>query len=214
MADFSEGFPIFLQSMPLSTSWIQREWQVSENVPARALILGAKVSLLEAGTAWLIGSNRGAASALRVFMENAVAWLYYKDHPLEYRNVERREDDLCLPKDTQKYMKEIDKKFDIAYKILSTSKSRDYDYYYSIISNFVHAHPGFVHFSIPIENLAISSPRDLGFISICKFSDEFISDNYSCYFRGSWSDFPAPVQENLRSRLSDENLRKFLDLTY
>lgn len=78
LSSFDEGMGVFSQAMPLSKAWIEREWPLSENVKAQSLLVGAKVALLEAATAWAIGSNRGAASSLRAYIENTFAWLYYK----------------------------------------------------------------------------------------------------------------------------------------
>src|SRR4051794_37126959 len=100
---FEKGMDAFLGSVPLSMAWVQREWPLSENLEARTLLTGAKIALLESGTAWAIGSNRGAASSLRVFIENTFAWLYYKDHPVEFRLMQELRADLLLPKAVQTY---------------------------------------------------------------------------------------------------------------
>jgi chromosome partitioning protein len=170
---------------------------------ARHLLLGSKVALLEAGTGWAIGSNRGAASSLRAYVENAFAWLYYKDHPVEFRAVEARRADLKLPKAVQLYIKEMDGGFERAYLelIKHSDRGKDDEYYYSVVSQFVHAHPGFATFSDKIHELAVSSPRDESFLKLCKKSDEFISDNYAAYYRASWDDAPAAVKLNLTERL-------------
>lgn len=203
-----EGFEValeeFCDALPLSRAWVQREWNLSNNVRGRSLLVGAKVSLLEAGTAWAIGSNRGAASSLRAYIENVFAWLYYKDHPVEYGVVESMRGDVMLPKAIQGYMKQIDHGFEKSYLELSKNslRGRDSEYYYTILSQFVHAHPSFSTLSDNILDLAVSSPRDPGFLVVCRNADEFISDNFTTYYRGSWDDLPKLVTKSVSDRLN------------
>lgn len=203
LGGFEAALEEFFEALPLSRAWIQREWILSSNVRARPLLVGAKVSLLEAGTAWAIGSNRGAASSLRAYIENAFAWIYYKDHPVEYGVVEHMRGDVMLPKAIQGYIKQIDHGFEKPYLELSkqSSRGRDSEYYYTVLSQFVHAHPAFATLSENIADLAVSSPRDSGFLIVCKNADEFISDNFATYYRGSWDDAPEVVTSSVADRL-------------
>src|SRR5271155_1536988 len=122
---FDEGLEAFRRAMPLSQEWIQREWLLAADAnPARNLLVGAKVSFLEAGTAWAIGSNRGAASSLRSYVENAFAWLYYKDHTVEFRAVVERRMDMMLPKAVQVYMKTVDPGFEKALDLITKKGKR------------------------------------------------------------------------------------------
>jgi hypothetical protein len=207
---FDEGLEAFLKALPLSQEWIQREWLLSDANSARTLLVGAKVSLLEAGTAWAIGSNRGAASSLRSYIENVFAWLYYKDHPVEFRAVVDRKIDMMLPKAVQTYTKTVDPGFDKASAIISRKRERPSEYFYTDVSQFVHAHPGFASHSTTIDEMAVSLPRDNSFITLSKMADEFISDNYLVFYRASWGDVPGLVQENASARLEGQ-LKNFVD---
>ena len=173
--------------------------------------MGAKVALLEAATAWAIGSNRGAASSLRAYIENTFAWLYYKDHPVEFQTILTKHADMMLPKSVQNYLKNIDGGFEKAYTLISRKGLRTSEYYYTDVSQFVHAHPSFALLSENIEELAVSVPRDKGFLSISTMTDEFISDNYVAFYRSSWDDMPKSVQQNTSHRLGGM-LRQFLDV--
>jgi hypothetical protein len=190
--------------------WVQREWLLAEGNPARNLLAGAKVTFLEAGSAWAIGSNRGAASSIRAYIENAFAWLYYKDHPVEFRAVLARQLDLILPKSVQSYIKSVDNGFDKAYAMIARKRTRSNEYFYTDVSQFVHAHPAFASPSINIEETAVSVPRDASFITLANMADEFISDNFLACYRASWGDIPSPVQENASSRLGSV-LAQFVD---
>ena len=94
----SKAFADFIATIRLSQSWIEFSWPLTSTNPAGSLIAGAKISLLEAATSWMIGSNRGAAASLRTHLENSIAWLSYQDHPIEYRTMLERDEDLLLPK--------------------------------------------------------------------------------------------------------------------
>lgn len=209
LADIPAALAQFRSTIPFASAWVQRDWILHQNNPAFILLNGTKLSLLEAGTAWAVGSNRGAAASLRVSIENAMSWLYYKDHPVEFGAVTDRRLDLMLPKAVQQYLKSVDGGFESAYEMLKKTKSRNSEYYYTDISQFVHAHPRFANVS-DIETAAISYPRDPSFLSICAQADEFISDNYLAFYRLSWGDFPALLQDHLSLRLGD-NISKFVE---
>jgi hypothetical protein len=210
LTTFDDALDTFLKTLPLSQDWIQREWPLSDDNPARTLIVGAKVALLETGTAWAVGSNRGAASSLRAYIENAFAWLYYKDHPVEFRAVLDRNIDMHLPKAVQNYIKTMDKGWEKAYSFLNKKSKRSNEYFYTDVSQFVHAHPAFASYVLSIEEIAVSVPRDSSFITLSGMVDEFISDNYLSFYRASWGDVPSSVQTNASSRLGT-SLKQFVD---
>jgi hypothetical protein len=186
LVTFEHAIDTFLKTLPLSQDWLQREWPLADGNPARTLIVGAKVALLETGTAWAIGSNRGAASSLRAYIENAFAWLYYKDHPVEFRAVLDRRIDMYLPKAVQNYIKTIDRGWEKAYSFSDKKSKRPNEYFYTDVSQFVHAHPAFATRVMSIEEIAVSLPRDASFVTLSEMVDEFISDNYLSFYRASW----------------------------
>jgi hypothetical protein len=205
LSSFDEGLGVFSQAMPLSKDWIQREWPLSESTKAQSLLVGAKVALLEAGTAWAIGSNRGAASSLRAYIENTFAWLYYN------QTIVTKHADMMLPKSVQNYFKNIDGDFEKSYLLISIRGLRTNEYCYTDVSQFVHAHPSFALHSNTIEESAVSVPRDTGFLTISTMADEFISDNYLAFYRSSWDDAPKSVQQNASQRLGT-TLQQFLNI--
>jgi hypothetical protein len=208
------GIPIALQefmaAMDHATHWIQRDWQLYQANPAHLLLTGVKVSFLESATAWAIGSNRGAAASLRAAVENAFAWLYYKDHPVELKAVKERRADMLLPKAVQNYLKAVDGGFEASYEMLKKTKSRPNEYFYTDLSQYVHAHPNFA-LNVTIENTVVASPRDASFLAICAATDEFIADNYIAAYRSSWGDFPNAVQASITTRLGT-GLAKFVEI--
>ncbi len=199
-----------MAAMNEATHWIQRDWQLYQTNPAHLLLTGAKVSFLESATAWAIGSNRGAAASLRAAVENAFAWLYYKDHPVELKAVKERRADMLLPKAVQNYLKVVDGGFELSYEMLKKTKSRSNEYFYSDLSQYVHAHPNF-SLNIAIESAVVSQPRDASFLNICAATAEFIADNYLAAYRASWGDFPNAVQTSVTTRLGS-SLTKFVEI--
>jgi hypothetical protein len=210
LRDFDTAFSRFCEAVPLSTDWIQREWLLADGNKARALLAGAKVALLETGTAWAIGSNRGAASSLRAYIESSFSWLYYKDHPVELNAVLARQMDMLLPKAIQSYLGNIDHGFEKSYSNLARKKRRTNEYFYTDVSQFVHAHPSVTLGSVDIEAAAVSVPRDDSFLILSEMADEFISDNYLATYRASWGDVPTSVQSDAQTRLGSV-LKQFVD---
>jgi hypothetical protein len=206
----SKAFAEFVAIIRLSQSWIEFSWPLTGTNPAGPLMAGAKISLLEAGTSWLIGSNRGAAASLRTHLENSIAWLYYKDHPIEYRTMLARDEDLLLPKAVKSYLQRIDRGYEKAYAAIVATAGRPNEYYYSDVSQFVHAHPAFAALGSDVASIVISQPRDVGFLKICAHADEFLSDIYVTCYRHNWDMIPQAVKDNITKRLGTK-LRKFLE---
>lgn len=206
---FENSCKSVLESFPLSVAWIERELVSATSLKAEALLRSSQISMLEACSTWSCGFNRSAAASLRSFCEASFSWLYYKDHSVEYSLVETRQEDLMLPKAVQGYLKKIDAGFEVAYSILSKEKTRSNEYYYTDLSFFVHAHPAQIISNVDLHKSAVSCPPEAAFITVCKFLDEFISDNFATYMRHSWGAVPALVQENLQGRLGNK-LQKFI----
>lgn len=134
-----------------------------------------------------------------------------QDHPVEFHSILQRHADMMLPKSVQNYIKSIDSGFEKSYSFVFKKSCRGIEYYYTDISQFVHAHPSFALHSENIEELAVSAPRDTGFLSNSTMADEFISDNYAAFYRSSWDDMPKLVQRNISNRLGGM-LKQFLDI--
>jgi len=199
----------FIKLFPLSMAWIEYYWPMSPHNNAVSLLVGSKISLLESGASWSVGSNRGAAASLRTYVENIISWFYYREHPVEFRMVSQGIDDLWLPKAVISYASKIDPTFEKHHSALFKSAIRETDYYYGTISGYIHAHPKFTNSPKKLAEIVVSVPVDPGFSKICKNTDEFISDFYATVHRKSWDTVPDVVKLNVSSRL-DKKLAKFL----
>lgn len=206
---YDQAINSVLAATPLSQAWLSHYLPLSEGNSAKLLISGSKVALFESAASWAIGLNRGAAASLRTYIENAFAWLYYKDHPIEFSLVDRHEDDLMLPKAVRAYAGKTDKGFDLANSVLFKVAARPDDYYYTNVSGFIHAHPAMMAGVINVADAAMSHPPEPQFLNVCRYADEFISDLYLARYRFHWDSIPEPVQENVSQRLGDK-LPKFL----
>jgi len=209
LGDFEKAFDEVLASVPLTVAWVKAEEATNPAFPASRLLTGSKLALLEAAACWGAGLNRGAAGSLRTLIENLFAWLYYKDHPVEYAAVERKHSELLLPKAVITYLKNVDRGFDTAHAFLKEKMGRPNDYYYSDVSEYVHAHPSHVLPGKPPWELAVTIPRDSGFLAICEHADEFVSDGFSTHYRASWGIVPDVTKSDLSARLGTK-LAKFL----
>lgn len=199
----------FIKLFPLSMAWIEYYWPMSPHNSAISLLVGSKISLLESGASWSVGSNRGAAASLRTYVENIISWFYYREHPVEFKMVSRGIDDLLLPKAVISYASKIDPTFEKHHSALFKNAARDTDYYYTTISGYIHAHPKFTSSPKRLAEIVVSVPVDPGFSTICSNTDEFISDFYATIHRRSWDTVPETVKLNISGRL-DKKLAKFL----
>ena len=123
--------------------------------------------------------------------------------------VEDGREELMLPKAIKAYAAKIDPGFDSSYSALFKQSKRGTEYYYTVISDFIHAHPKFLVGAKALAELVVSVPIDPGFKVVCENTDEFISDIYVVLHRKSWDTIPQNVRDSISTRL-DKKLAKFL----
>jgi hypothetical protein len=129
---------------------------------------------------------------------------------MELKAVKERRADMLLPKAVQSYLKAVDGGYEASYEVLKKTKARPNEYFYSDLSQYVHAHPNFA-INSTIESTVVSSPIDSGFLAVCAATSEFIADNYLATYRSSWGDFPTAVQASVTNRLGT-GLAKFVEI--
>lgn len=207
--NLADQVKLFIEKMPLTLAWIDAEWPTANQNIARPLLAASKQALLDAGATWAAGLNRGAVAALRSVIETGIAWIYYKDHPVEFKQVMQHRENMMLPKAVQNYAASVRDSTDKAYKELSKKSTRDADYYYSTVSSYVHGHPSFALVVNDLAEMTVSVPPAAGFLQMSGYSDEFISDVYLSYYIDSWGSVPKIVQENAVERVG-KGLAKLL----
>lgn len=186
----------------LSRPWALQVLQMHIDLPSAALLKGALSASVEVVSHSYLGLVRASTSSLRIYYELMLAWMYFKDHPIEWKNIENGRSQISLPGEILKYLRSEIPFYEMRWKVLSAKKTRIADDPYKVMSAFVH---GGLLSTIPNA----SSPADLfqgeGALSqlptFVKGVDEYISDVWVASHFHNWESLSDGIKTSLGQRL-------------
>lgn len=189
------------EHLRLSLTWANLHHQNDRYKHCELLLQGSYGTAVEAVSLLSFGLVRPAVLSLRAHYELSLQFLFYKDHPVEWKSVISFRNQANLPGANKKYLKDFYSDFDARHKSLLAFKTRENDDCYGVLSGIAHG--------TAIHSIALATkPQELvendHIVASAKavFSDvaESISDiNVAC-FDGNWLSLPDLVRADLTSR--------------
>jgi hypothetical protein len=185
-----------------TNEWLRTLKLENQQCQSSLLLSSALSASVEVVSTAYLGLMRQSIGSLRIYYELSLAWLYYKDHPVEWGQIEYGKAQVLLPGAIHKYLKEYIVDYDKKWKALSEHKTRSYDDPYKIMSGFVH---GGLLATLPSTVM----PKDILFDdavieqlpSFIKCVCEYIEDVYVCAHLANWESLPGAIRNTLESRL-------------
>ena len=167
-----------------------------------ALISGALSSSVETVSTAYLGLVRQSVYSLRTYYELNLAWLYYKDHSVEWNRVEYGSDQVSLPAEVKKYLGKNFNNFAKRWTCLNGVRTRVSEDPYGVLSAYVHG--GYIS-TIPKAETPldlVSDPSALGQLSnfihgVC----EYVSDTYVASHQSNWASLPTLTRATLEKRI-------------
>ena len=196
-----------------SLVWTGRQMDVGSSTPYDILLNGCYGTAVEAVSLVSFGLIRPAVLSLRAHYELSLQYLFYKDHPVEWRNVFDFRSQPILPGVVKKYLRDNFPKFDRRFKTLLDVRTRPNEDCYQVLSGIAHG--------TAINSISSATkPADLveseGVISksVAVFHDvgEYICDIYVSSFESNWLSLPEMTRDDLEARFGDKSPRAELDL--
>ena len=195
-----------------SLVWTARQTDVRSSTPYDVLLNGCYGTAVEAVSLVSFGLIRPAVLSLRAHYELSLQYLFYKDHPVEWRNVFDFRSQPMLPGVVKKYLRDNCPKFDRRFKTLLGVRSRPNEDCYQVLS-------GIAHGTAVNSISSATTPADLveseGVVSksVAVFRDvgEYICDIYVSSFESNWLSLPEMTRDDLESRFGDKSPRAELD---
>ncbi|MBG0876057.1 MULTISPECIES: hypothetical protein [Burkholderia] len=168
---------------------------------ADELISGVASSLVEAAACAALGLVRPALFSMRTEIDVMLTWLYFKDHRIEWENVNATGDGFKLKKEMFEYFTRYFDGFGERYGILKNTATRKEIDTYRFLSAHIHSQSAI---TLPVaNNLAeVVRNRKTGdeLAEIAKSVDEYISDVLMALFAKDWLHIPKNLMENLENR--------------
>jgi hypothetical protein len=196
----------------LLRQWISHLCQKERTGIADELILGSDGLIREAAGFLSLGLVRPTLLSMRAQIDLVLSWLFFKDHPMEWKRVQTTGEGFKLKSDLIEYLKQIhNPNFGARWTVLSQTRTRKNEEPYRLLSAHIHCQ---VSATLPnVEKLTdLVGPREIcdESIVIQKECAEYLGDVLSAVFLGSWAALPASIVADLKARVKSPQQLKVL----
>jgi len=194
--------------------WIKYLTESQRTGIADNLINGLLCSIREAAACAALGLIRPALFAMRSQVDLTLAWLYFKDHSVEWNTVNERGESFKLKKEILEYLNSNFPGFSARLTLLTEVKLRTTADPYKLLSAHVHAQSELV---LPrTEDLAdVVHEKKLSIegVGIAKETCEYISDILMCFYVANWDAIPSAITQGIEKRLNTKNnhMKRFFE---
>lgn len=197
----------------LSLAWTAHFMHLHKGIHCDLLLRGCYGAGVESVSLVAAGLLRPAILSLRSHYELSLQFLFYKDHPIEWRNVSSFRTQPTLPGVNKKYLKDNFPTFDDRFKELSKKKVRRHEDCYDALSGVAHgtALHSISQATAPqdlVEENSTLSQAESIFLS----AGEFLNDVHVSCFDSNWLSLPESTRSNLEARFSPASARETLTL--
>lgn len=201
------------EHLRLSLAWTAHFMHLHKGIHCDLLLRGCYGAGVESVSLVAAGLLRPAILSLRSHYELSLQFLFYKDHPIEWRNVSSFRTQPTLPGVNKKYLKDNFPTFDERFKELSKKKARSHEDCYDALSGVAHgtALHSISQATVPqdlVEENSTLSQAESIFLS----ASEFLSDVHVSCFDSNWLSLPESARSNLDARFSPASARAALSL--
>lgn len=169
---------------------------------ANELIYGTQSAVVETAAFLSLGLARAGLVSARRQIDMTLAWLLFKDHPVEWRHVQVAGDGFKLKKEIMNYLGEYYPDFKRKFDLLSKRKQRQSTDPYALLSAHVH---GMTSQSIPslgnLSDVVESLARCKECAVLQEEVSEYLNDVLLACFADDWAALPKEVLADARKRL-------------
>lgn len=172
---------------------------------ARCLIEGVESAIREAAACLVLGLARPALNSLRMQIDLTISWLYFKDHPVEWDQIQQTGENFKLKKELLQYLKDWHPKFGGRIGTLQQIKRRKLTDPYRLLSAHMHGQNELSIPNIKSPTDALAKPEILAEVPLIQYEcGEYLSDILWAVFGDHW----RAIHEELRSDLDGRFVTK------
>ena len=193
----------------LTLAWLGYLRNAQASGTANELLEGLHAALIETGGCLAIGLVRPALFSMRAQVDILLAWLYFKDHPVEWNHVELTGEKYHLVSEVLKYLRTYDRRFQPRLSLLRTKRTQGDEDPYRLLSAHVHSqNSATIPPLVGVEQLVQPRARCLECVVLQTEISEYLSDVLASYFVSQWADLPASITTPIKDRLGPGNLKE------
>ncbi|MBF3702476.1 hypothetical protein ISG25_18525 [Burkholderia pseudomallei] len=176
---------------------------------ADELLGGVASSLVEAAACAALGLVRPALFSMRTEIDVLLTWLYFKDHPVEWENVNATGDGFKLKKELFEYFARYFDGFSSRYGILGQIIRRKDSDTYRFLSAHIHSQSTVtLPLACNLDDVVRDRKTGDELALIAKDVDEYISDVLLAIFARDWVHLPDDIMNSLNSRFKSKAQKK------
>jgi hypothetical protein len=189
--------------------WLQYLSSFHRTEVADDLLNAATCSVREVAGLLSLGLARPALFSLRGQIDLLLAWLYFKDHSVEWSHVNETAEGFRLRKELLQYLDQYVPKFAMRIGSLREIKTRTESDPYRLLSAHIHAQSAVV---LPVvsdlKDLVRNKNVCLECTQACFEVSEYMNDILLCLYLTDWAALPGPVQSALELRFKSADQRQ------
>jgi hypothetical protein len=188
--------------------WLQFLRDTQLTGVADELVMGTLSAIYEGASCLCLGLARPALNSLRLEIDLALAWLYFKDHSVEWQRVLRNGDGYKLKTEILKYLAECIDHYGTRFGILKDCALRKVEDPYRLLSAHIH---GQSVLSIPVVDKPLDIVAKLSIqeevVLLQYASSEYIGDIFWSVYSDKWATLPMKLRKSLLSRFKSPSQR-------
>jgi hypothetical protein len=155
-----------------------------------------------------LGLVRPALASLRAQIDMSLAWLYFKDHPVEWQRVQDTGDGFQLKRDVLRYLGETIEKYKARFGLLSDCKNRKLDDPFRLLSAHMHGQSEMILPAVEeLKDIVATVAAQSDVLRLQAECSEFINDVFWSVFAGQWASVPVELKKILDARFKSSAQR-------
>ena len=198
---------VYEQALPL-LEWLDYLRTSETTGTADLLLNGVQAAIIEVAGCLVLGFVRPAVFSIRAEVDMILAWLYFKDHPIEWHHIEHIGKGFKLKAELIDYLEEFFPHYKERYALLLQTKQRKEDEPYKLLSAHVHSQSAA---TVPTIGALDKLVSDENLCSECVLLQnevtEYINDVLLSCFADKWASLPGSTVDKTKKRLSGPQLK-------
>ena len=197
------------EATQLAVAWLGYLRGAQRSGTANELLDGFHAALIETVGCLAMGLVRPALFSMRAQVDILFAWLYFKDHRVEWEHVELTGEKYHLVSEVLKYLRTYDQRFQERLGLLRKKRTRGEENPYRLLSAHVHSqNSATLPPLVKIDELVQPSARCRECVALQEEVSEYLSDVLACCFVTQWADLPESIANSIKTRVGPGKLKE------
>jgi hypothetical protein len=190
--------------------WLQYLRASQATGTANCLLDGIASAIREGVACIALGLVRPSLNSLRLQIDLSLAWLYFKDHPIEWIRIQETGDGFKMKTDLLKYLGDWINLFSTRFGVLRDCKTRTLEDPYRLLSAHIH---GQSELALPrvqrLEDIVATPETQDEALKLQQECSEYINDIFWSFFADRWASVPEELRLPLMGRFKTPDQRVY-----